>query len=854
MSRRSTGKGTSLGHVRIPNHESGDIVIVGNGIAGLTAAIEARRLAPDKHIVIITTQSHPTIHTPALKQFATGKLAREQLLAYPAGTERTQRIHIIQAHVEEIHANGKYVCLSDGRAFGYSSLLLATGSAPIGLPAHVPGRDFDGVLTLHGLRDYLDLRRRLREVKQVVVIGGGTHALDTVMALLHLGLRVHWLIRSATFLPRTLDLAASNVVLERSRQAGANVYTETEVVGIVGRVGAVMGVVTNQDQMLPCQMVLACTGTAPVTTLAQHCDVPLKLGQGILVDDHLHTSVPGIYAAGDVAALQNPQTGAYHSRAQWQAAVVQGLVAATVMTGYDELASPFGVCWHATSLGRLALLAVGDPLDSTEGAAILTDGRKRDYRRLCICDDRLIGYLSVGTTQPDSLAMKRIIDEGLSIRGHEKALLTGEFDARQYFSQQRSQTLSTLVTTGRLTVTHPPAPVSLTAQRSHDTEPLLLTPVIARKQNRRDDAVAHQTGPGKEQHTSERATAQAPAIRSFKSLMSKHFESAGWIVPTILPVGLVALVGKRKVGKSWLDLAFGLGISDGSSVLGNIQVKQGDVLYLALEDNERRLQERLEKLVAPGASIPDGFEYAATWPRMGAGGIAALKAWLDSHPQARLIIIDTWDKIQPLTEQENNASEYTDKEALIRLKLLADAYHVCILVQLHSSQSAAHTPTDELQTTTDVAQWADGVLSLRRTPGKATTRLSGTGRAYVHHLDLALTFNDGRWEASGNTATSTLSPARRAIITVLNASEKPMKAKEIAIASGKQDGAIRKILHDMKAGGLLQETVEGYSSLVPEVAEARPARSRGNAEKAGNARTTKKNNELATELSLTPSA
>lgn len=66
-----------------PHLDGADIVIIGNGIAGLTAAVEARRLAPDKRIVIITEQIHPTINTPALKQFAIGKLTREQLLAYP---------------------------------------------------------------------------------------------------------------------------------------------------------------------------------------------------------------------------------------------------------------------------------------------------------------------------------------------------------------------------------------------------------------------------------------------------------------------------------------------------------------------------------------------------------------------------------------------------------------------------------------------------------------------------------------------------------------------------------------------------------------------------------------------------
>src|SRR5579875_2730181 len=214
-----------------------DIVIVGNGIAGLTAAVEARRLEPEKSIVIMTRQSHPTINTPALKQFAIGKVTREQLLAYPPGTERQQRIHVVDALVEGIHAQEKYIRLAGGQCFGYDSLLLATGSSPTGLSSDVPGRDFDGVLTLHRLNDYMDLRRRLNEVEEVVVIGGGSHAIETVMGMLYWGIPVHWLIRSRAFLPRMLDQTASDMVLERIRRAGAKVYTETEVLGVVGRGG-----------------------------------------------------------------------------------------------------------------------------------------------------------------------------------------------------------------------------------------------------------------------------------------------------------------------------------------------------------------------------------------------------------------------------------------------------------------------------------------------------------------------------------------------------------------------------------------------------------------------------------------
>ncbi len=455
MSRQNVGKTAKIAQpaqkIGKPYVDSADIVIIGNGIAGLTTAVEARRLAPDIGIAIITEQCHPTINTPALKQFAIGKLAREQLLAYPAGTECAQRILVLNARVEEINAQEKYVYLDGGGSFGYGSLLIATGSVPTSLPAHLPGYDFDGALTLHRLQDYLDLRRRLRDVEEAVVIGGGAHAIETVMGLLHWGITVHWLIRSQTLLPRILDQPGSEMVLERIRRAGAKVYTETEVIGIIGRVGAVAGVVTNQEQMIPCQLVLACTGTSPVTTLAEHCNLPMKHKRGILVDDQLRTSVQDIYAAGDVAALKNPQSGTYETRAQWYAAVLQGRTVAAMMTGQHEaIKQPFGVPWHATHLGDLSMLTVGDSLKWTEGVTTCADTSRGNYRRMSILNDRLVGYLSLGSSQPDGLAIKRIIDEGLPIHDIKKALLKGNFDTRKYFSKQRTYAAHGLVTSGRL--------------------------------------------------------------------------------------------------------------------------------------------------------------------------------------------------------------------------------------------------------------------------------------------------------------------------------------------------------------------------------------------------------------------
>src|SRR5258708_19326864 len=95
---------------------------------------------PPRSTLFPYTTLFRTINPPALKQFAIGKLTREQLLAFPAGTERAQRLHIINGRVEEIHAQGHYVCRPGARGCGYTSLLIATPRVPPRLPPSLPGR------------------------------------------------------------------------------------------------------------------------------------------------------------------------------------------------------------------------------------------------------------------------------------------------------------------------------------------------------------------------------------------------------------------------------------------------------------------------------------------------------------------------------------------------------------------------------------------------------------------------------------------------------------------------------------------------------------------------------------------
>src|SRR5262245_10801496 len=164
-----------------------------------------------------------------------------------------------------------------------------------------------------------------------------------------------------------------------------------------------------------------------------------------------------------------------------------------------------------------------------------------------------------------------------------------------------------------------------------------------------------------------------------------------YIVQGYIAEGLTVLAGRPKVGKSWM--ALGLAIAVGSPAgraLGSIRVEQGDVLYLALEDNKRRLKRRLNQML-PSGSIPDRLDITMACPRLDRGGIEMIRTWVERHPGARLIVIDVFKKVRP--EARDKDSPYdSDYRAIEPLKQLADEHGIGILVLHHTRKMPADDP------------------------------------------------------------------------------------------------------------------------------------------------------------------
>ncbi|HKS69120.1 MAG TPA: NAD(P)/FAD-dependent oxidoreductase [Ktedonobacterales bacterium] len=432
--RRAALRAVSRGRV--------DILIIGNGIAGCAAAMQARQHEPGAEILVVTEQPHPTINTPALKQFGAGHLELEQLLAQPPGTERRLRIGVIQQHVERIDVRSRQVYLRGGQHIQYERLLLATGSRPVGFPS-LPGADFDGVMTLHTLRDYLDLRRRLPVTSHAIVCGGGYHAAESALLLRQANVRVTWLIRGRSILAGQLDTPSSDLLLQQVQRQGVEVRLETEAAGIVGRLGVAAGVLSTDGEFIPGELIIAATGVRPDTMLVQGTDMAMQARHGLRVDERLQTVMPNVYAAGAVASILDPQSRQRDSRAQWYFAFQQGRLAGASLAGAsipeDARTAATGAFWHATHLGKLAVVSAGAPMLSErdhDDIEIAGNGSAAFHRRIVLRGDHLVGYLAVGAHPPSGLAIKRIIDERLDVRAIRKQLLSEDFDVPAFLRKR----------------------------------------------------------------------------------------------------------------------------------------------------------------------------------------------------------------------------------------------------------------------------------------------------------------------------------------------------------------------------------------------------------------------------------
>lgn len=302
-------------------------------------------------------------------------------------------------------------------------------------------------------------------------------------------------------------------------------------------------------------------------------------------------------------------------------------------------------------------------------------------------------------------------------------------------------------------------------------------------------------------------------VFSLKSLLAQEIPPPRWAIPNLLPEGLIFLAGKPKLGKSWMALAFSMGIASGGRALGTYSVERGNVLYLALEDNPRRIQKRARKILGKDA-VPEELEFATQWKRLDNGGVELIDDWLDAHPNARLVVIDTFAKVRPTSKRNGNAYD-EDYGALEGLKKLADNYGVTILLIHHLRKMEAADPLDAINGTTGLAGGVDGAMILTRTRGQADAVLYVVGRDIEQDVSLAIKFDSvtAQWIAMGDAKQYMMSEERKRVIDAIRTAAKPLTPLEVSKITGDKHENLKVLMPKMVENGELDKVGYGKYNL-----------------------------------------
>ena len=298
-----------------------------------------------------------------------------------------------------------------------------------------------------------------------------------------------------------------------------------------------------------------------------------------------------------------------------------------------------------------------------------------------------------------------------------------------------------------------------------------------------------------------------PVLVRADDLMQREYSPPKWAVPDLIPEGLSLLAGRPKAGKSWLALDFAIAVAGGTVAMGNVPCDPGPVLYLALEDTLRRLQNRL-KAVLQGQPAPAALQVTTQWKLANEGGIEQLRKWLVNNREAKLVLIDTLQKIRGT--RDRYAGIYEDDYRIVgEFKKLADEFTVPIVMLHHVNKIGNSDPLMAVSGTAGLTGSADTVLVLAREPKATTGTLYVRGRD-VNEDEIALQFDEktGKWLKLGKGDDFRISEARRLIVRTL-IDLGPLFSNEIVLAIGKKSNNVRFLLHKMHKDGDLSKLPNG---------------------------------------------
>jgi len=372
---------------------SKQIIIVGNGNAGLSAAKAARTQDPEARIIMFGEDNRLPYYRLRLCNYI-GKSAdfngleisdEEWFDKNRIQVELSSKVTAIDTGAKKIVANNK--------EYYYDSLVLATGSKPIMPP--FKGKELSGIHTLWTWEDIVGINKSLRDAKKAVVIGGGLLGLEAAHKISEMGIHVTLIEGMPRLLPKQLDEEGSEIFKAKVESLGISVICGISVAGFEGDSnGNVKKVYMADDTVLDADAVIVAVGVAPNTSIFK--DSGFSINRFVIVNEKMETSIKDVYAAGDVACVNGRWFG------QWSVAGRQGQVAGTNAAGGNAVYKITDVPYILATMGTRVVCSGDTSNAQSEGSneTCETD-RKFDkvqfsYSKLVFRNGLFVGYMLVG--------------------------------------------------------------------------------------------------------------------------------------------------------------------------------------------------------------------------------------------------------------------------------------------------------------------------------------------------------------------------------------------------------------------------------------------------------------------------
>ena len=388
------------------------IAIIGNGIAGVTAARWLRKLDASARITIISAETDYFFSRTALMYVYMGHQRMEDLMPYEPFFWEKNRIDLVRQYVERVKPQEKTLQFGDGTSMTYDKLILATGSTwnKFGWP----GQDLERVRGMVSAQDLEYLEDHTDEIKQAVVVGGGLIGIELAEMLHSRQIPVKLLVREASYWSNALPPEESRMVSRhiKSHHIDLRENTELDTIHDDGT-GAAGAITTKAGERIECQYVGLTAGVHPNIDFLRDAE-GLELDKGVKVNSYLETSVPDVYAIGDCAEIREPQAGRRGIEAIWYTGRMMGETVAYTITGKRTVYDP-GVWFNSAKFIDLEYQVYGEvPAHGRDGLASLywehADGEKAIRINYEESDGTIRGFNLMGIRYRHEVCEKWILD------------------------------------------------------------------------------------------------------------------------------------------------------------------------------------------------------------------------------------------------------------------------------------------------------------------------------------------------------------------------------------------------------------------------------------------------------------